>query len=443
MSSKKKDSKEKSSPAAGGSREKLSEIANDIRNMTLKSEATSGETLRPMFAEFQDLLAKLEKDGDDLGDGGMTSAKLAGAVKEMSSALDDYDNCGSDEEEEADFISSMAQKIAASPKPPSATSVKEGVVAMVHSLQSAGGKKLNGSRVVVLRHNPGQEDRWEVRVEFEKGYNATKSLKGANLTTLRRLPLPTGNYRGFADIDNFDTIVPKLCELLLRSTDDFSPSDIMFTGYGSMAFQRMEQFNFMEFYASQMEQMGGVLGLGNLCREAEEPGTEAAVFGLLEGDEMYIDVLIQTMCCTGEIIKEEDSGERSGFNCPPTQLTPDQDTPAYVRTMKEGPMLILECVAKYSFAPALWAALGYSEFYHLLIQRLLRWVAREAKKTNDGKGLGSKARMLLSSMFPEIAGSLKQPISVEAAEKILSESSALLSKPSSITIANMKCLLDS
>ena len=300
-----------------------------------------------------------------------------------------------------------------------------------------------------------EQDRWQVRVEFEGGGNVTTALKGANLTPLRRLPLPTGFRRGFADINNFDTIVPQLCELLLYHkgagpgySGDFSPSDIIFTGYASMALQRMGESNFMCFVSTQLEQMGGVLGLGNLCREAEEPETEAAVFGLLEGDKMYIDVLIQTMHWTGEIIEKDDSGGeiymgRSGFNGPPTQLTPDQDTAPYVRTMEEGPVLILECVAKYSFAPALWVALADSEFFHLLIQRLLRWMAREVKKTRDGKGFGGKARMVLSGMFPEVATLLKQPISTEAADKILSESSTLLSEPSSVTIMNLEYLLDS
>ena len=105
--------------------------------------------------------------------------------------------------------------------------------------------------------------------------------------------------------------------------------------------------------------------------------------------------------------------------------------------------MILECVAKYSFAPALWVALADSESFHLLIQRLLRWMAREVKKTRDGKGFGGKARMVLSGMFPEVATLLKQPISTEAADKILSESSTLLSEPSSVTIMNLEYLLDS
>ncbi|KAL7527659.1 hypothetical protein ACHAXR_002066, partial [Thalassiosira sp. AJA248-18] len=375
------------------------------------------------MSDFQGLQARIDEGGtDDLA----ARELMADGIKDMVKTFKEYENVqGSSEEEEADFISGVAQKISACNTNP----IKAGTVAMVHSLQSAAGKKMNGSRVLVLRRNP--EQRWVVRVEFEENPNATKALKGENLTPIRPKPLSTSPHRGFAQMNDIENFPTKLCELLMYSKGNFEPSDIIFTGYGSMAFQRMGQENFLEFYATQMEQMGGVLGLGNLCREAEEPATEAVVFAFLEGggDGMYIDVLIQTMHCTGEIIEGE-SG-RAGFNCPLTQLTPDQETAPYVRTMKEGPVLILECVAKYSFAPAFWAALSYSEFYHLLIQRLLRWVAREAKKTFDGKGLGGKARKILSSMFPEI--SFKGPISVDAAEKILSESSTLLSDPSSIT----------
>lgn len=426
-------------------RESLADIAEDTQSILRRSgeEIMGDNRLSAMMEKLQELQ---EKEG---GQGGVgvdvaSSEQLASVVKEMASALKYYENCGSSDEEEADFVSGMAQRIAGFNNPHGPTPIQEGTIAMIHSLESAAGKRMNGSRTLPIRYRPEQA-RWEVRVEFEEG-DATKALKEANLTTLRRLSLPTGPHRGFANINDMENMPQKLCELLVYHKEDFSPSEIIYSGYGSMAFQRMGQSNFMCFNCIQMEQMGGVLGLGNLCREAEEPGTEAVVFALLEGNEMYIDVLIQTMHWTGEIIEEDNSGEiymgRRGFsNTPPSQLTPDQDDAPYIRTMKEGPLLILECVAKYSFAPALWAALSNSEFFHLLIQRLLRWVAREVKRTCDGTGLGRKARMILSSMFPEARDTLKQPISGEAADKILSESSTLLGEPSSVTIVNLNCLL--
>mmetsp|Transcript_32792 Transcript_32792/g.69192 ORF Transcript_32792/g.69192 Transcript_32792/m.69192 type:complete len:312 (+) Transcript_32792:436-1371(+) len=309
---------------------------------------------------------------------------------------------------------------------------------------------MNGTRAFLIKFH-SDLGRYEVRLENESEPNATKAIKTANLTPTVRKPLPTGMYRGFADINDMHNMPAKLCELLLYfkgsgpgREPDFSPSEIIFTGYGSMAFQRMGEHNFMHFVSVQLEQMGGVLGLGNLCREAGEAGTEAVVFALLEGDEMYIDVLIQTMHWTGLIDSEDVDNEiyLSGFsNVPPTKLTADQESAPYVRTMKEGPILILECVAKYSFAPALWAALERSEFYHLLIQRFLRWAAREAKNTRDGKALGGKARNLLSSMYPDIAGRLNRPVSNEVADKILAVASALLSNPSAVNADNLQKLL--
>lgn len=330
------------------------------------------------------------------------------------------------------------------------STIKEGTVATVHSLKSAAGKKLNGSRVLVLKRPPlTDEGRWEVRVEFEDDYRTpsgtltTKAIKAENLKPLPRLPKPTGNYRGFADVDiHGRKAVVKLCELLVYSTEDFKPSEIMFIGYASMAFQRMGQQNFQHFYCSQMEQMGAVLALGNLARECEIQGTESIVFALLEGDEMYIDVLIQQLAWTG-LIREGDE-EVPGFisyNGPLEKFTPDQESAPYVRTMSEGPVLLLLCVSKYVFAPALWAAMSNSEFYHLLIQRLLRFVAREVKGTLDGRALGHKARKILSSMFPDVEKLLKQPISMEAADKILTESSTLLSEAASVTSTNVKSLL--
>ena len=76
----------------------------------------------------------------------------------MASVLKEYKNCGSSDEEEDDFISGMAQKIAAI-KPPS-ESIKVGTVAMVHSLQSAGVEKLTGavssSCVIILSKTDGK-----------------------------------------------------------------------------------------------------------------------------------------------------------------------------------------------------------------------------------------------------------------------------------------------
>ena len=146
--------------------------------------------------------------------------------------------------------------------------IQEGTVVKVHSLKSPSGQRINGSRALVIRYRP-EEERFEVRIELEESNNATKALKACNLQPLERLPIPTGPRRGLADIDvQGRDIVIHLCQLLLYDIpNEFSVSEIVFTGYASMAFHRMDQrqnrssrSNFDCFFATQMEQMGGVLG---------------------------------------------------------------------------------------------------------------------------------------------------------------------------------------
>jgi len=325
------------------------------------------------------------------------------------------------------------------------TAIEAGTVVRIHSLKSAAGKRLNGRRAAVIRYIE-EESRWQVRVEEEEGVIKTKAIKEDNLSPVRRLPLPTGPYRGVADpMNDIDNAVTKLCELLLyykgagpdNPDGDFQPSEIVFMGYAAMAFNRMGESNFMCFFSTQMEQMGGVLALGNICREGGECGTEAVLFGLLEGSQMYVDVLIQTMHWTGEIVEDGPNIGRDGFNGPPTELTPDQDARPYARTMSEGPVLLLESMARWSFAPVLWAAMAKSEFYHLLIQRLLRWIAREAQKTRDGLALGIQARKIMTSMFPDISSALTKPVSIEVAAAILSDSPDMLQCPGDVDVETL------
>jgi hypothetical protein len=81
-----------------------------------------------------------------------------------------------------------------------------------------------------------------------------------------------------------------------------------------------------------------------------------------------------------------------------------------------------------------------SEFYHLLIQRLLRFVAREAKGTPDGKKLGKSARRILSSMLPGLEG-LDQLVSEPVAEYILTNAGSLFTSPGVVSIEAISKLL--
>ena len=78
-----------------------------------------------------------------------------------------------------------------------------------------------------------------------------------------------------------------------------------------------------------------------------------------------------------------------------------------------------------------------SEFYHLLIQRLLRWIAREAQKTRDGLALGIQARKIMTSMFPDISSALTKPVSIEVAAAILSDSPDMLQCPGDVDVETL------
>jgi hypothetical protein len=65
--------------------------------------------------------------------------------------------------------------------------------------------------------------------------------------------------------------------------------------------------------------------------------------------------------------------------------------------MDEGPLSLLHEMTKYKLGMALFAALKKCQFYHLLMQRLLRLTAREALQTSDGRALGKKARAILGN----------------------------------------------
>jgi len=232
-----------------------------------------------------------------------------------------------------------------------------------------------------------------------------------------------------------------LCQLLLWHRDGYEPPETMLQGYAAMAFMRMGQGNFMYFTSGQMEQMAAVLALANICVQGEEPSTCDVLFALLEGDIMYLEVLAQTLYWTG-FIGPEDSckNDNAFYNCPPTKLMPDQEERAYIRVMKEGPLLLLHEMTKYKLGMALFAALKKQcQFYHLLVQRLLRLAAREALKTKDGKALGKMARLILGD---GILGVNVAAISKNAASDILENAVAVLTSPEAATNEAIKGLLE-
>jgi len=325
--------------------------------------------------------------------------------------------------------------------------IQAGDVVKICGLKSIAGKELNNKRAAMINYLES-EDRWKVRVEMEPISRAIKAIKANNLQSMKRLPLPTGPHRGITMVDT--NINQKLCELLVyykgggpnNYRGDFQPSEIVFSGYAAIAFSRMGESNFMNFTCVQIEQMGGVLALANICREAKEPGAESVLFAFLEGDPMYIDVLIQTLHWTGFIAEDGVEKDFDAFNIPPSMLTPDQDSAPYVQTMSEGPVLLFNEITKHVFGPSFSAAVQKSEFYHLLIQRLLRLTAREVLGTRDGKSLGKKVRQILGRILLFEDFDLTQGmISKTAADNILENVSSSLTTPAAVTEENINHLL--
>lgn len=327
-----------------------------------------------------------------------------------------------DESDEEDDIS---------PLPPRYTppKIESGILARIHGLKSAAGSKLNGCRCIVI-HFVHTEQRWKVRIENASD-GATLGIKEMNLEVIPCLTLPSGHDRGNVTSMGLG-VVPKSCELLVyykgasmaNPRGEYQPSQIVFSGFPSRMLGRMGMNNFMYFVTIQMEQLGGVLALANICSE-DEAGTAAVLFGLLEGDPMYIDVLIQTMHWTGLIKVESDEASEEfeeGFsNVPPTELTGDQDSKAYIRSMMNGPLRILNEVMKYNFQDALWGRMKKSEYYHLFVQRLLRWIGREScsHPTQDGKELGPLARKIICKICPTVRFDEDSPVSQEVADALL------------------------
>lgn len=316
-----------------------------------------------------------------------------------------------------DMMSGSSSRYSSSQKAPQPilpTKVQPGIVCEVDGLKSASGKTLNKRRCAVIRHvtEEGQEDRYEVRMENEKGKDATFALKEANLSPMEKLVLPTHNRRGSESSSR------SLCELLLYHkgsgpfTDpEFSPSRIILSGYASRCLEHIGSSNLMWLVDTQLEQLSAVTGLASISQDGER-GAEQVLFALLEGDPMYVDVLIQTIHWTGLIDHDGDSNNdtysEEFSNCPPTQLTGDQDSKPYVKLMSTGPFRLLVEMTRYKFGGALFAALTESEFYPLFIQRLLRLVGREAIGTFDGIKLGKMARAILLKLCPGV--NLKKPL---------------------------------
>ena len=135
--------------------------------------------------------------------------------------------------------------------------ITPGDVVTVHSLQSEGGKKLNGKTGLVIRRikdDQGQV-RFQVKVRGSKPINSTTAIKPANLSVKPKLPLPAegGRPRGYVeDTPANDDRCPILAELLVMQTEHYKAPKTKLTGYPAMAFSELGQYNFTGFTAMQV-----------------------------------------------------------------------------------------------------------------------------------------------------------------------------------------------
>ena len=270
--------------------------------------------------------------------------------------------------------------------------------------------------------------------------NASKSIRPANLKLCERLPLPDENdcsyTRGVVTVP-CDTMSRKLCEMLVCYKDDYRPSKTTLTGIACRNFQRMDEWNFEHFVSVQMEQMAGVLALANISQQAGAISVSDVIFALLEGDVMYLEALAQTLYWTAYIgPTDENEHEKEFHDCPPTKLTPDQTKAAYSRTMAEGPLLLLREASRHNkIGQTLFAAFRTDcQFYHLLVQRLLRLMARETLGIDGTNKLGKMARSILQDGI--LGGEASIPtsmMSITAAHHILDHAAEVLSSPKKVT----------
>jgi hypothetical protein len=105
--------------------------------------------------------------------------------------------------------------------------------------------------------------------------------------------------------------------------------------------------------------------------------------------------------------------------------------------MSEGPLLLLREASRYhKIGQALFAALRTDcQFYHLLVQRLLRLMARETLGTADGTKLGKIARGIVQDgiLGGEASISIPTSMSATAADHIMNHVSEVLSSPKKVT----------
>lgn len=158
-----------------------------------------------------------------------------------------------------------------------------------------------------------------------------------------------------------------------------------------------------------MEWLAGISSLATIIEKNNYDGLAAVAFALLEGHPMYIDCFIVFMTLTPPICSTDQVQKLKTifkpYNVMNTDLTPDQDSLAYIDVMKQAPLFILKEMIKYKIGIAVFAKIQQSQIWFLLVQRFLRIIAREGMQTSDGIELGPICREIFPYLCSNIISS--------------------------------------
>jgi hypothetical protein len=325
-------------------------------------------------------------------------------------------------------------------QPPNASKVIDvGSIVVIHSLKSVRGAELNGKRAIVIDRD---KDRWETKVEGKQNVGTeTTSLKPDNLRISEKtvgmhpeymtliawvqkerfnlrphLPWPAASriYRNARGIAYDDTPPPerarKLAELLERPDKGYSPNQTVLMGVALLFYSAVPESSLnMDCTIYDLEHIAGLISLTAMCQgemmQAKGCGDgepEAVLFALLEAAPMSITVLMEFLIRTPYIGPEENySKVRDAFRTAKEAclLTPNQQNKDYCKAMRGGICLIFLHLKEDGPSKTVFIRVMIKHtLFPLLIQRLLRIVAREAMGTPDGMDLGMFARNILADI---------------------------------------------
>lgn len=343
--------------------------------------------------------------------------------------------------------------------------LKPGDVVILQGLTSEFGRIMNGQPGVVVRYVP-QHERYEV-VTPGPTESQTVALKAANLRLEpRRFPIPQKQERGNMILDDGHPM-STLAELLVRKTDNYTPSDTMLQGYAAMALGQIDMDDRRDLSCLDMEQCAGIMAIARMCVEGEEMAAEECLAVLLQRESMHLDVITLLLTQTPyfgppeehensrEWEEVESSWNYSRYNAPTDSFTPDQTHSSYIKFMSVGPLLFLKQMSRHSFCSPVFAVIQRIDWYHLIVRRFLRIIAREAQGEPDGRALGKMCRQILPHLVSKFDDNGEKvalvsmdkldqmrmsPISSEVAKNILDNVGSVLDAKGSATSENLESL---